>query len=421
VTGPVGFIEEMDGPIIVDTAEPASSVPPEDQIVSGTVCNSQEVSFEKVIPTVMLVMDRSTSMFASNIPNGSSPTPWGSYNDRWEALRAAVALLEPYAADIQLSGTTYTGFMNEADGECPVLQGVDVAPALNNFAQVQSLLPASAEAFPLTATGNHAGTETPTAEGLEAAVTALSAVEAEGPKYIVLITDGLPDVCTGRPELVNKGPWCAHDPAYGVVQEAFAAGIKTFVIGIGNFESADEQAASDHFLNGLAHAGQGLELAPNPPQDANSTQPRDLHCIQQESRIARGVEPANDFYENWRDYAAATYGADGLTYTEKLYLEPDDSTLGPQLAEVIQGVRSCSFEMDDAVVRAQASKGAVRLEFSDGTFQDLVYEDADGWTLDPENDYTVVVQGQACTDVQTLSELGIKIQFPCEVRVPRVR
>jgi von Willebrand factor type A domain len=418
----IAFVDEGDpGTVIVTDMGPEQPLP-EDQLVEGTVCNSEDVTFTKVIPTVMLVLDRSTSMFARDLPmgNGSSPTPWGSYADRWEALRAAVQLIKPFAADIQLSSLTYTGFSNESDGACPALQGAEIVPALNNFAAVEGMLPESLEAFPLNASGVSVGTETPTGEALQAALEVLSATETEGPKYLVLITDGLPDTCAGRPELINKGDWCSHDPAYGVVQSAYTNGIKTYVIGIG-FEVGDttgSAAASDHFLNGLAHAGQGLEVAPNPME---GDQPSNLHCIQQESLTARGVAPENDFYTNWRMYAAATYGEDGMTYADKLYLQPDDATLGPELAKVVAGVRSCSFEMDDTVVRAQAGKGAVRIETPDGVKTDLVYDDPNGWTLDPANDYTVVVQGTACEEVQTKSEIGVKIQFPCEIRIPRVR
>jgi hypothetical protein len=409
------FVEEGEnGPVLVsDMPEPQPL--PEDQLVDGKVCNSQEVAFTKVIPTVMLVLDRSTSMFASNLANGSSPTPWGTFPDRWEALRSAVAALEPFQNDVQFAGVTYTGYSSEANGACPELEGADIVPALGNLASIEALLPSSADALP------KAASETPTAEGIEAALALLTASTTEGPKYLVLVTDGLPDLCVGRPELINKGPWCSHDPAYAVVQNAFMNGVKTFVIGIGDFKDAQEQDASDHFLNGLAHAGQGLEVAPNP---LNGNQPQDIHCISQESTIARGVAPGNDFNtdpEGWRNYAAATYGETGMVYDGKLYFEPDDTTLGPELAKVVAGVRSCSFEMDEAVVRAQAGKGAVRLETPDGTKTDLVYDAADGWTLDAANDYTVVVQGAACEEVQTKAEIGVKIQFPCEIRVPRVR
>jgi hypothetical protein len=397
------FVQEGEEVLIVEGAD--TPPPPEDQLVDGAVCNSAEVAFEKVTPSVMLLMDRSTSMFASNLANGGSPSPYGPYSDRWEALRDAVSLLEPYSAEVQFGAATFTGYSPSNGGVCPELQGLDIDVTFGNFDQILALLPESAVAIPPSKS------ETPTAEGIEAALTVLNAVETEGPKYLVLVTDGLPELCD--PELLDKGVWCGHDPAFGVVQNAYMNGITTFVIGIlGEGNDSNENAAGAYFLNGMAHAGQGFPI--QAPTD-------NLHCIQQESTIARGAMPENDFYENWRPWAAATYAEDGVPFTGALYFAPSDDNLGPQLAAVVEATRSCSFEMDDNVIRAQADKGAVQFELADGTTQDLAYADANGWVLDAANDYTVVIQGTACTAIQSDAVANVKIQFPCETRVPRVR
>ena len=402
---PGGFIGEGDpGSIIGDNPPAATS---DGLLVTGEVCSSLEVGFQKVIPTVMLVLDRSTSMFKSSLPNGGySGASFGSFEDRWEGLRAAVAGLEPYSKDVQFGAITYTGYQN---GTCPELQGADIQVATDNFADILALLPPNTEAIPDQAS------ETPTAESMQAALDALLAVPADGPKYLVLITDGLPDMCAGNPELINKGVWCSHDPAFAVAQDAFAQGVTTYVIGLlGNPSDANEAEAGEYFLNGIAHAGQGLDVEPYPEDN--------LHCIQQESTIARENPPANDFYQDWRTWAAATYGEDGYTYAEKLYFAPEDGdALGTQLGSVVATTRSCSFEMETSVVVAQANKGAVRLSLADGTNQDLVYGDPNGWALAADNDYTVVIQGTSCDQIKSDVVQNVKIQFPCEVRVPRIR
>src|SRR5690606_20579037 len=125
---------------------------------------------------------------------------------------------------------------------------------------------------------------------------------------------------------------------------------------------------------------------------------------------------------NYRDTAMATYGADTLEYESELYFNPADlAELQQQLTEIIAGVRTCDYEMDTGVVAAQANKGAVRLTFADGTFQDLVYGDPNGWALSAANDYTVTVQGTACDKILADQVSGLQIEFPCEVRVPRIR
>ncbi len=405
IQGPDGtFVTEGNEPVIV--SEPQDEVPPEDSLVGGKVCSSQEVAFEKVIPSVMLVLDRSTSMFRSNLANGSSPSPFGTYGDRWEALQAAVGGLEQYSSEVQFGAITFTGYSPSNGGTCPEVQGLDIDVATGTFGQIMDLLPDSEVAIPPSKS------ETPTAEGIELALDKLLSVETEGPKYLVLVTDGLPELCD--PDLLDKGVWCGHDPAFGVVQNAYMNGVTTYVIGIlGGSNDPNEDLAGDYFLNGMAHAGQGLPLqAPT----------ENLHCIQQESRIARGEDPDNDFYENWRPWAAATYAEDGWEYEDKLYFAPTDGdALGVELGSVVASTRSCAFEMDTAIDRAQADKGAVQLEMADKSLVNLTYQDGNGWDLDPVNDYTVVIQGTSCEGIQTDQVKNVKIQFPCEVRVPRVR
>lgn len=411
-TSPAG----SDSPVILTPDEPVDVLmdpdapPPMDgSLVEGMVCNSAEVMYEPVIPTVMLLIDRSTSMFASSLPDGGSPAV-GIHPDRWEALRAAVDLLEPYSSEVQFGVMTYTGYNPERVSltACPEIQGEDIQVATDNFAQIQAALPPSAQAIP------GAKSETPTAEGLAAATTALAAVPTDGPKYIVLVTDGIPEMCN----VFDRGAWCGSDPTIAAVQAAYAQGIQTIVIGIG-FEglTGDEGPASQYVLNAAAHAGQGLEVAPPPALDQFKP------CLQLEAPL-RGTTVPDDFWneENWRNVAAGVYGAAGTSFADTLYLLPGDTQLGEQLAQVVEGVRSCSFEMADNVVRAEAGRGAVQLTLKDGTTQDLVFEDANGWALDAERDDLVVVHGSACELVQNSDEIqGVKIEFPCEVRIPKAR
>jgi hypothetical protein len=332
----------------------------------------------------------------------------GSYPDRWEALRAAVNLLEPYASEVQFGAMTYTGYMEgQGPGVCPELQGESMPIGLDNFAQVQSLLPASSEAIP------PAKSETPTPQGIAAAATALAGVDSDGPKYLLLITDGLPEPCG----FFDRGPHCGSDDTIAAVQAAHDQGIQTFVIGIGFDQNNDpnEGEAASYLLNAAAHAGRGLEVS-QPPNTDNY-----LSCITGAYEARTGMPIPNEFWTgDWRDYSQAVYGA-ATTFVDTLYYLPDDNNLGSQLAEVVEATRSCAFEMEDNVIREEASRGAVQLTLMDGSTVDVPFEDANGWVLAADRDDVVELQGTACTQVQSDSVESVRIEFPCEVRIPKAR
>lgn len=392
------IIVDDPGSLIGDVPTPAK---PDGSLVDGEVCNSKGITFENVIPSVLMLVDRSTSMFKSNLPlgtngqttchDGSSPT-FGTEPDRWTAMRKAVAALEPLATDVLFGMSTYTSFNGAAT--CPEMPELTtLLPGQATFPDIVAALPENTDACP------EKKSETPTWEAIEEGTKALQALEIEGPKYLLVITDGEPDSC------VKFDPQCGQDAAISAAQAAYAAGITTFVIGLGN-------DVGEKFLNDLAHAGQGLDV--QPPTSDN------IWCIGQ---VLEGVDPTITFDVNrYRDTAMATYGADGLDYAEQLYFAPSDlPALQEQLTRVIAGVRTCDYEMDTGVVAAQANKGAVRLTLSDGTPLDLAHGDANGWALSPDNDYTVRIQGTACEKILADEVTGLQIEFPCEVRVPRIR
>lgn len=403
------IIDDTPGAVIGDNPAPPAS---DGQLVTGEVCNSKGITFEKLVPSVLMLVDRSTSMFKNNIQtgnpnqpstcfNGSSPA-FGADEDRWSAMRKAVAALEPLATEVMFGMSTYTSF-NDSAATCPEMPQLGtLLPGQAAFADILAELPPNVEACPSKKS------ETPTWEAIVEGTAALEAVEIEGPKYLLVITDGEPDSC------LLFDPQCGQDAAIGATQAAYAKGIKTFVIGLASNETdATNRRKFEKFLNDLAHAGQGLDV--EPPADGGA---RD--CIGQ---IVRANDPTVTFdINNYRDTAMATYGADTLEYESELYFNPADlAELQQQLTEIIAGVRTCDYEMDTGVVAAQANKGAVRLTFADGTFQDLVYGDPNGWALSAANDYTVTVQGTACDKILADQVSGLQIEFPCEVRVPRIR
>jgi hypothetical protein len=332
-------------------------------------------------------------MFASNLPNGGSG-PFGTSPDRWEAMRAAVKELRPFATDVIFALTTYTSF-NMTGKTCPDMPQLGTVAmgklGVDAFDALLKAIPASKDALPASKS------ETPTGAAIKAGAEALLKFNVAGPKYLLVITDGDPDTCK------NFDPQCGQDLAIGAAQAAFTSGVKTFVVGL-------SEDVDDTFLNDLAHAGQGQEVVP--------VASNDLFCIQGEPK--EGTTVGNDFFNNWRANANGTYGADGMKYKEELFFKPKDvGTFSTQVKQVVNGVRSCEFKMDTAVKRDAAGKGGVRLETKAGAM-DLKFGDPNGWALSTENDFTVVFNGTACEALKNDAEPHVKIEFPCEIRVPIV-
>ncbi len=89
--------------------------------------------------------------------------------------------------------------------------------------------------------------DTPTGAALVAVADALDAQETDGPKIIILATDGEPDTCE-EPDPQNGQQEAVDGAAY-----AYERGIRTFVLGVGR------DVSSEH-LQDMANAGAGLAV-----------------------------------------------------------------------------------------------------------------------------------------------------------------
>ncbi|MCA9707992.1 MAG: VWA domain-containing protein [Myxococcales bacterium] len=210
---------------------PPTGMPPE--ITEGG-CAEVQVQVEPTIPTLVLLVDQSGSMTS----DFSGQTRWEAmYETLMDPANGVVATLE---SQVRFGLTLYTSEDGFDGGECPLLTTVD--PALENYQAIDAEF---APASPVD--------ETPTGESLAAVAQQLAAFQAEGPKGIVLATDGEPDTCAepnpqnGQPEALD-----AADLAYGL-------GITTYIISVGN------EVGADH-LQQMANVGVGK--APDDPMPA---------------------------------------------------------------------------------------------------------------------------------------------------------
>lgn len=171
---------------------------------------------------------------------------------------------------------------------------------------------------------------TPTGESLDAVWQKLDVLAVPGPKFIVLATDGEPDTCA-QPDPSNGQP-----EAVAAAAAAHAAGIDTFIISVGNDVSAGH-------LQDMANAGQGVG-----PGDPDA----------------------------------------------EFYLALDQAGLIGAFEQIINGVRSCQFDLDVALTPEDAGNCTVEVNG-----QVVGLDDANGWQLgDPME---IELLGTTCDALQS--------------------
>ena len=191
------------------------------------VCADANITLDKQIPTVLLLVDQSGSMDAE----------FGT-SDRWQTLRTSLmtpgmGVVDTLQAQVRFGLALYSGVEGQA---CPVI--TQVAPAMNNFPPIDAAYP-----VPTTAILDN----TPTGESIDAALAILQGVQEMGQKVIVLATDGDPDSCDAPNSNGTNPP---REMSIEAAQNAFQAGVFTFVISV----AADADQAH---LAELANVGQG--------------------------------------------------------------------------------------------------------------------------------------------------------------------
>ncbi len=214
------------------TTDPPDPTEDPDLLTSG--CGEVTATLEPSIPTIVLLIDQS----------GSMTSEFGD-QDRWSAVYDTLmdetdGVVAQLQSQVRFGMTLYTSEDGNEGGECPLLTSVEVA--LDNRDAIDA---AYDPADPVD--------ETPTGESLEAVAAVLADVQAEGPKAIVLATDGEPDTCE------TPNPQEGQPEALAAAAGAFAQDIQTFVISVG------DEVGADH-LQQLANVGVGKD--PDDPAPA---------------------------------------------------------------------------------------------------------------------------------------------------------
>lgn len=239
-----------------------------------TGCADIAVTLAPVVPNVMLLVDQSGSM------TGDFGRINGNTVDRWQAVHyaltdATVGAVTKLQDRVRFGATLYHSVDGNKNGaQCPILAkspGTPVGqPVLNNRAAIDKLF-----------TDNKPVQDTPTAESVDAVVADLkswskSSPDDPSPNIIILATDGDPDNCAD-PDAHNAASQKLSETA---VQNAFAAGITTYVLSVGS------DVSTGH-LEKLANAGVGKALTPKSAPFFRGNDPNEL--VAAFSKIIGGV------------------------------------------------------------------------------------------------------------------------------------
>jgi hypothetical protein len=217
----------------------------------GSVCGELEVATDRVIPNIMIIVDRSGSMrrdFGGDCPfigNGcpSSGTPNPDFDEgRWDAVEDALigtnGLVRRLDSIARFGLTLYW----KPGEDPPSMSDGQMCASTDVVAITQSL--DNADSIATSFSANDPGGYTPTAEAIEAVTDSLIATPPpQGPTVYLLATDGLPNGCDQDGDNVDR------NNSVAAVESAFDEGIETFVLGV-NFD--------DDHLQDLANAGQGV-------------------------------------------------------------------------------------------------------------------------------------------------------------------
>jgi len=354
---------------------------------SGTdpgICQHLSAVPTPQVPTVEIVVDTSSSMFETN------PSAWSVL---YTALDGPDSAIKPLQDQIYFGYASYKGLKgtSETDPACATM--TTVAPALSNFDAIDKVYKAVGDSY---TPSNPPKWETPTDYAITYAVGELQKFMPmpPGPKYILLVTDGNPNTC------VVQDPQCGQDYAIKAVQDAYAAGIGTFVLGVGDIVvngnsgcmGTGARCGLDH-LQDIANAGVGAPVASAPGCD----DPTSTGCQLRYASCNQGMLLT----------AAYTPAAPavGTPFAVDTGANDAQTKLKAALSSLLNSAVPCTFELD-VIVMGNPALGIVSVG---GT--PVTYDVPDGWVLEMDS-FHVTLQGGACEAYRNGGE--VSIDFPCD-------
>jgi von Willebrand factor type A domain-containing protein len=290
-------------------------------MVPPLACEAVSVAIDELRPALTLVVDQSLSM-RFRYPDEDSPaTRWSLVGDA--LFHPTFGVVKQFEASIRFGIAFFTSHSGSTGVVCPLLN--EVQAQTHNYAALKVLYDALAP-----------DGDTPTGDALQRIVSELQAIPSQGPRSILLVTDGNPDTCA------QPNPDQGQPQAVAAAQRAFAAGIDLYVLGI-------SQGIAGQNLQQLANAGKGRAIDLVWGVDAEAAQP-----------------------------FQASDNVQGLSV---------------QLAELLNRIPLCEVRLQRDIAVSEASSARVLL---DG--QPLSYSGLDGYVLKDSRHLAIV--GKACEAIK---------------------
>jgi hypothetical protein len=223
--------------------------------------------------------------------------------------------------------------------------------------------------------------DTPTRESLTAVAEALAAQDLEGPKVIVLATDGLPDNCE-CPE------WDDESSGGGMTYDHPQCDPGDSDNDV-DYDGDDYHAAGTYEVDEYEQIQVVLEA-----QRIFAELGIQIEVINVSSP---GDTALATHLDNVADAGGAVSGAsiDGF----------DPGALSDAFQSIIDGVRSCAIDLDGTIEAGKESTGTVTL---DGDV--LILDDPDGWQVNTPTQIELL--GAACETIKS-GDHDLDISFPC--------
>lgn len=356
---------------------------------SSSSCAKAQVSFDPVIPTIYILVDRSGSMKWSITSDDDKNPPAGK--SRWDVVKKALLSQggggEPEGVIRRIHDQAYltTSLYNSYGGDCPSMTHTgDGEPKLSNLLPIKAM-------FDSRSPSNG----TPSAEAIYKIWEKIKTNSNEN-KIFVFATDGEPSNYIGcsdesgvsktlpasvtMHDTQNDAVGLAKERAVRVVHQMRADGIPTFVIGVG--PAATEPGLGTH-LDEVARAGAGVNVYLQ-PGDPGYVPPGTASYPENPVPEANNGENDNFFFQ-------------GTSSTE----------LYKAFESIIIGSRPCKFSLKQAILAGYEDTGELSING-----EKVPLNDDNGWRVN--NSTEIEVLGSSCEEIRKSANVDLQVEFSCE-------